>query len=521
MEPAKRHTTSLAGDGWARLLVENIADYAIYMLSPEGIVTSWNAGARRFKGYEAPEILGQHFSRFYTEEDRRSGLPQRALQTAATEGRFESEGWRVRKDGSRFWASVVIDPIRGPTGEFVGFAKITRDLTERQEAQGALEKTREALAQSQKMEAIGQLTGGMAHDFNNLLTAILGSLDLVLKRAPDDPKVIALLNNAVQAAERGASLTQRMLAFARRQELSPEPVDLPRLVKEITSLLRQTLGPMIAIEAHFSPDLSAVRVDANQLESALLNLMVNARDAMSSTGNIVIRARNKSVTDEFSDALAPGQYVCLTVADTGEGMDEATLARAVEPFFTTKGPGKGTGLGLSMVHGLAVQSQGKLVLKSTSGVGTTVELWLPAATPTGVTSDHRAGTARAFGEGSRPLTVLAVDDDNLVLLNTTAMLEDRNHVALRARSGQEALDILRKRTVDVVVTDQAMPRMTGLQLAEAIAIEWPELPVVIATGYAELPRGTSLPKLAKPFRQNDLLRAIIDATQARRGTVSS
>lgn len=281
MERADRYLASLTEEGRFRLLVEAVTDYAIYLLDPSGLVTSWNPGAERVKGYRADEIIGQHFSRFYTDEDREAHLPTRALETAKREGKFETEGWRVRKDGSRFWAYVIIDPIRQPSGEVVGFAKITRDLTERKEAQEKLEKAREFSLQAQKLEAIGQLTGGIAHDFNNLLTAVLGSLELLRKRLPNDPKSIALLENATQGARRGATLTKRMLAFARNYQLNTEATDIPELVRGMTDLLQRSVGPSFNLEIRFPLSLKTVEVDPNQLELALLNLILNARDAMS------------------------------------------------------------------------------------------------------------------------------------------------------------------------------------------------------------------------------------------------
>ena len=276
-----------------RLLVQGVTDYAIYMLTPDGLVSSWNAGAERIKGYRPEEIIGQHFSRFYTEEERQAGIPRIALETASREGRFEKEGWRVRKDGSRFVAHVVIDPIRATDGTLLGFTKITRDITERRNAERALQETREALFQSQKMDAIGQLTGGVAHDFNNLLMAVLGSLELVRKRLPDDPKAMRLVDNAIQGAQRGAALTQRMLAFARRQELKPVAIDVVELVRGMTDLLHSSLGAAVQIETNLYPGLSKVLADPNQLELAILNLAVNARDAMPKGGSIVISGREE------------------------------------------------------------------------------------------------------------------------------------------------------------------------------------------------------------------------------------
>jgi PAS domain S-box-containing protein len=500
-----------------RLLVEAVTDYAIYMLDPTGVVVSWNAGAERFKGYTAAEILGKNFERFYEEADRKSGLPKRALETAAREGKFEAEGWRVRKDGRRFWAHVVIDAIRGPAGELLGFAKITRDLTERkqaEEARLALERTRAALLQTQKVEAIGKLTGGVAHDFNNLLTVVLGSLDLLRRRLPDDPHIMRLLDNAVQGAQRGAMLTQRMLAFARRQELNLQAVDLLALVRGMKGLLERSLGPQIGIETRFPPRLDPVRADPQQLETALLNLAVNARDAMPGGGSLIFIARNETTVGDAG--LAAGRYVRLAMVDTGEGMDEATLARATEPFFTTKGTGKGTGLGLSMVQGMIEQHGGQFALKSRPGEGTTVELWLPVA-ETAAAQAVEAADAPPPVRSTRALTILAVDDDALVLANTGAMLEELGHTVLPALSGRQALEQLEHADkVDLVITDHAMPHMTGAELARTITARWSGLPIILATGYADLPEGEDvpLPRLSKPYRQEALAEAIASVVGA-------
>jgi PAS domain S-box-containing protein len=490
-----------------RLLVQGVSDYAIYMLDLDGRVTNWNLGAHRIKGYAADEIIGAHFSTFYTEEDRAAGDPQKMLQAVERDGRLEREGWRVRKDGSRFWAHVVIDAIQDDDGTPIGYAKITRDITEKREAQRQLEAAREALMQSQKMEAIGQLTGGIAHDFNNLLMAVLGSLEMMRKRLPDDPKLRMLLDNALQGAQRGSLLTKRLLAFARRQELKQEAVEIPELVRGMTAMLQQSLGPSILIETHFPLVGKPVLGDANQLEMILLNLAVNARDAMPDGGRIVIAMQEKVLREGDGARLKPGSYMCLTVQDSGEGMDEATLQRAMEPFFTTKGPGKGTGLGLSMVHGVAEQSGGWFGLRSRKGEGTTAELWLPVADNRTPAITHREQPADNPATDQAALMVLAVDDDALVLTNTVAMLDELGHEGIAASSAKEALEILRRhRTIDLVITDYAMPHMTGLQLAQAIKAEWPDLPVIIATGFAEMDSEiqTALPRLAKPFTEAEL-----------------
>jgi CheY-like chemotaxis protein len=411
---------------------------------------------------------------------------------------------------------VVIDAIRDEDGHLIGFAKITRDITERREAQLALEEARARFVQSQKMETVGQLTGGIAHDFNNLLAVVLGNLDLARKRLPDDLKLRQLIENSLEAAKRGASLTQRMLAFARRQELRMEPVDVPERVRNMAELLQGSIGPDIQINTQFPLRIRPAVVDANQLELAILNLAVNARDAMSEGGTLTIAAQDVRIGQNDPSGLKPGEYICLSVTDTGEGMDEETLKRAAEPFFTTKGIGKGTGLGLSMIHGFAEQSEGRLVLKSVKGKGTTAELWLPVADQVVQPGPEPEPLAPRQKRASRKLCVLVVDDDPLVLMNTAAMLEDLGHEVLEAISGEQALRMLRRGNgVDLVITDQLMPGMTGSQLIAVIRSERPELPIILATGYSEFQTATdaSVPRLAKPFVQADLARAIVIATE--------
>jgi len=493
-----------------RHLVQGVIDYAIYIIDLDGHVSSWNEGARRIKGYEPEEIIGEHFSRFYTDEDRANGEPAKALETAQREGRFAAEGWRVRKDGEHFRASVVIDAIRDDDGRPIGFAKITRDITEREEAQRQLEVAREALFQSQKMDAIGQLTGGVAHDFNNLLMAVLSSLDLLRKRLPDDPLAERLLNNAVEGATRGATLTQRMLAFARRQQLDVHPIDLPQLLSGMSDLVQRSIGPEWPISTNFPLKLPAVCADANQLEMALLNLIVNARDASPSGGKILISADVQILRDGAVESLPAGSYVRLVVKDQGTGMDAETLRRATEPFFTTKGVGKGTGLGLPMVHGMARQIGGSFELQSREGEGVSAILWLPVAEAQPDTSVPPP-PEEDVPASARRLTILAVDDDALVLMNTAALLEDLGHHAIEAESGAHALQIaLEREDIDLVITDQAMPGMTGVDLIASIEAARAPIPVIIASGYGE---GVQVPDrevthLGKPFNQKQLAKAI-------------
>ncbi|MDG5749550.1 PAS domain S-box protein [Qipengyuania sp. XHP0211] len=484
-----------------RLLVQGVTDYAIYMLDPEGRVSSWNAGAERFKGYKSDEIIGQHFSRFYTSSDLEAGIPTSALEIAKTEGRFEAEGWRVRKDGSRFWASVVIDPIRSDDGELKGFTKITRDLTERKMAQEELDVSREQFFQSQKMEAIGQLTGGVAHDFNNILAAILSSIRLARRRIDKGEDANDFLTNAAHAAERGATLTQRMLAFARKQELKLEAVDLKASVTDMTDLLQRTIGPNIAIQRDFPRHLPHVTADSAQIELAIMNLVVNARDAMPNGGDIIISA------SEFEPEEGGETLVKLSVKDTGEGMDADTQARAMDPFFTTKGVGKGTGLGLSMVRGMAEQCGGHFSLESTPGEGTTANIVLRIAQEE---QSAARGETVAPEPSTNSLTILAVDDDGIILLNTATILEEMGHKVFEASSGAAALEILGREKVDLMITDYAMPRMTGADLAVKAREQLPDLKIIVASGYAEMPDGLArnLPRLSKPYSDEELASAI-------------
>ncbi|MEH6664042.1 MAG: ATP-binding protein [Brevundimonas sp.] len=359
------------------------------------------------------------------------------------------------------------------------------------------------------MEAIGKLTGGVAHDFNNLLAAIMGSVELAIKRLPADPRVTPLLDNALQGARRGALLTQRMLAFARKQELNIAPVDVASLVRGMADFMERSLGPQIEVMLHFPVSMPRALADQNQLESALLNLMVNARDAMDGQGVITVSARCAAAGPGDAD-LAAGDYIRLEVADSGAGMDAATLARAHEPFFTTKGVGKGTGLGLSMAHGFAAQCGGRLEIASTPGAGTSVAIWLPIAA---AAQDQTARPAPLeTAAPSQRLKILVVDDDPLVLLNTVALLEEMDHEVGAAASAGEALDLLRTDLrFNLVLTDYAMPQMTGIDLAEA-ARQLPVTPPVgIMTGYADLAQGTTLdlPRLAKPFSQDELRRFVL------------
>ncbi|THD36189.1 MAG: PAS domain-containing sensor histidine kinase [Sphingomonas sp.] len=491
-----------------RLLVQSVTDYAIYVLDPEGHVSSWNAGAARFKGYTADEIMGQHFSRFYTEEDRAKEIPRIALETARREGRFEAEGWRVRKDGTRFWASVVIDPIRNDSGELIGFAKVTRDLTEKREIE-------EQLRQSQKMEAVGQLTGGIAHDFNNLLTGIGGSLEMMQVRMAQGRTgdIDRYLLAAQGAVKRAASLTHRLLAFSRRQTLDPQPTNVNRLLNDLEDLVRRTVGPGVDVEVVGASGLWTTLVDPNQLENAILNLCINARDAMPEGGKLTIETANKWLDDRAARQhdLPVGQYVSICVTDTGTGMAPDIVAKAFEPFFTTKPLGQGTGLGLSMIYGFARQSGGHVRIYSEVGQGTTMCIYLPRHDEDAPSEEvaFSSTSLEPVGEGE---VVLLIDDEPSIRMLVAEVLTEAGYAVIEAPDGPIGLRILESNTkIDLLITDVGLPGgMNGRQVADAARVTRPDLKVLFITGYAEnavvgggrLDKGMFL--LSKPF-QVDLL----------------
>jgi PAS domain S-box-containing protein len=463
---------SLESETRFRQLVQSVVDYAIFHLDPNGTVSTWNAGAERIKGYRPDEIIGSHFSLFYTEEDRAAGVPQKALDTARRTGKFEAEGWRVRKDGTQFWASVVIDAIWNELGEVVGFAKVTRDITERMEAQRLLRESHEQLAASQKMDAVGQLSGGIAHDFNNLLMIVLGNLETVQRHAREapHPNMQRAINNAMRGAQRAASLTQRLLAFSRRQALNPKPLDINRFLLGSAEFLNRSLGETIEIETVGAAGLWTVEVDSNQLDIALLNLAINARDAMPSGGKLTIEAANAILDREYCQSnpeVSPGQYVMLSVSDTGAGMTKDVLSRAFEPFFTTKELGHGTGLGLSQVYGFVKQSSGHIKIYSEVGQGTTVKIYLPRFFGTNEVNQLVDGDL--LGQGEDGETILIVEDDDDVRAYLTDVVRSLGYGVAATSNGKLALDLLgqAKTRIDLMLTDVVMPGMNGRELANS------------------------------------------------------
>jgi len=468
---------------------------------------------------------------------RRLATLEQALNTG---GDYSIEYRVIWPDGSQHWMDVRTRAVRGADGSLKSLVGVCSDITARKTAEierenlleqlaaertalaeltatleqrveqrtadlmkevAAREKAQEQLRQAQKMETIGQLTGGVAHDFNNLLMAVMGNLDLLRKRLPDDPRLQRLVDGALQGAERGASLTQRLLAFARQQDLRAVPVDLSGLVQGMGNLLERSLGPRVALRLDLPEGLPPARIDANQLELAILNLAINARDAMPDGGSIEIKVAKHQVQNDA--VLKPGTYLKLSVIDTGAGMTPDILKRAIEPFFSSKPLGKGTGLGLSMVHGLVVQLGGTLELSSAVGKGSTVTMVLPIAT----SAPEAETPAAAPQQVKRSAVILFVDDDPLIAMSTTEMLEDLGHRVIGASSALHALDILKsEQPIDLMVTDHVMPGMTGIELAAATRQVRPSLPILLATGYAELPEGTQvdLPRLAKPYHQDQL-----------------
>jgi PAS domain S-box-containing protein len=481
-----------------RLFVEGVADYALYMLDPTGIITSWNVGGQRIKGYSPEEILGQHFSRFYTETDRAGGKPARALKIAEQQGRYEEEGWRVGKDGTFFWASVIIDPIR-EDGRLVGFAKITRDITERREAQLKLEQVQKHLAESQKLDALGQLTGGVAHDFNNLLMIISGNVHTLKRSAGDNARFQRAVTAIENAAKRGASLTSQLLTFARRQSLNPQPVDLAERIEAIREVLGTGVGSGVALAFDIDREVWPVTVDISEFETALVNLVINARDAVAAGCTITIRVHNRAAIDESGD------HVAVSVEDTGTGIAPDVLNKIFDPFFTTKPIGKGTGLGLSQVHGFAHQAGGTVKVESELGKGTRITILLPRE------QVQPSARPRDVAEAGASGTVLLVEDNPDVASVSSNLLEQLGYTVRRVGDAETALREVERDGVDLVFTDIVMPgKMDGLGLAHRLREIRPDLPILLATGYSDAASNVrgNFPILRKPYEIHQLSRAI-------------
>jgi PAS domain S-box-containing protein len=474
-----------------KTLVGAVTDYALYMLDPTGIVSNWNAGGERIKGYTANEIVGQHFSRFYTPADQASGKPARALKIAVETGHYEEEGWRVRKDGSFFWASVVIDPIRNDAGELIGFAKITRDISERKKTEEKFLQIQRQLAESQKLDALGQLTGGVAHDFNNLLMIIGGNIHTVRKEITGEKSIRAL--QAIEiASQRAATLTRQLLTFARRQNVQPQTIALAQRLASIRDVLNSGLGSSVSLTIDVAEDVWTILVDPTELETALVNLVVNARDAMPDGGSVVISATNN---------LDEG-VVEISVEDSGEGIPEDIASKVFDPFFTTKPVGKGTGLGLSQVHGFAHQAGGTIRLDSTLGKGTRVTISLPRASA----EQQKRPDIRASAGGG---TVLLVEDNPEVATASTSLLEQLGYNVRWVSDASAALTEIEKDGIDAVFSDIVMSgKMDGVRLAKTIRAKRPGMPILLATGYSASATDVEFPILRKPYQLHELSREL-------------
>jgi len=457
-----------------RLLVQGVTDYAIFMISPAGKISNWNIGAERMKGYARAEIIGQHFSQFYTAEDRARGLPELALAAAVKEGRFEQEGLRVRKDGTTFWANAIIDTIRNDKGQLIGFAKITRDITEKRKAAEALDLANRALFQAQKMQALGQLTGGVAHDFNNILGVVASGMDLIAAHT-DHRDALKVLDGIQRAVQRGSALTQQLLSFARQQPLTMEAHNLSKLITGFESVFRRAANSTIAFQLKLEPNLHTVLIDVARLETSLLNLIANALEAMPNGGALTIITENVDLAEHEVGSLAAGSYVKVSVADTGTGMTPEVASRAFEPFFTTKGTGQGAGLGLSQVYGFTAQSEGELVLKSEVGKGTTVSLYLPAI----------IGEPKDMEPEARVEKVLVVEDEPDLLNIAADLFRSIGYEVFTANNAAHAIEVLaRERDIGILFTDVIMPNgVSGIELARVTRHLHPQMKIILTSGY--------------------------------------
>ena len=491
-------------------LIGGVTDYALFMLDPNGLVVNWNAGAERIKGYLVDEIIGQHFSRFYTDRDRAAGLPARALQVAAQEGRYEAEGWRVRKDGGLFWANAIIDRITDEKGAVIGFAKITRDITERRNVQLALQEAQAQRAQAQKMEALGQLTGGVAHDFNNLLMIVSGHLQSLKRMVGDDEKGRRAAEAIELATKRGAALTRQLLTFSRRQTFHPTLANLSERIDAFRNMLATSLGASVQLVTDIPPETWPVQIDTSEFELALVNVALNARDAMPAQGGVItVAAENVELTLQQTPARLQGEFVALSIADNGSGIAPDILPLVFDPFFTTKGPSKGSGLGLSQVYGFAHQSGGTVTITSELGRGTCVTLYLPGGNAPPKPAQNEGNAALEKLEGG---TALLVEDNPEVAKVTEQMIEQLGYRVQRAGGAKEALELAESAPFDLVISDIVMAGpMDGVGLARALRQGQPDLPVVLVTGFASSVTELEFAVLRKPFEVSDLGQVIAKA----------
>ena len=495
-----------------RTLVDGLRDHALYMLSNDGRITNWNAGAERITGYSADEALGQHFSVFFGEKDVGRGVPDQILEQARVAGSYREKGWLVKKDGERFRAKLFAQALYDENGEILGFGGIARDITRQDAVERDLAAANEALKQSEKLRSLGELTGGIAHDFNNLLTVVRGSAELLKRDSLSPEKKARHIDAIVETADRAAELTGQLLSFARKQPLQPKRIDINAVISGMIPLLDRTLGGSVSILNAPDATLWDVLVDPVQLENLILNAAINARDAMDGTGMLTLATHNVCRED--------GDEVCLSISDTGSGIAPEHLERVFEPFFTTKGPGRGTGLGLSQAYGFAAQSGGRLEIKSEVGRGTTLSLHLPRAEPIPDSADGDTveDAMRSIPVGTR---VLLVEDSGTVAVFAQSLLEDMGCNVVHAKNAEEAFLAIEQEPeeFDIIFSDIVMPGISGLDLAARIRAQKPTLPILLATGYSEAAargEGSEFPILPKPYKREILSEKLCETLNAFR-----
>jgi PAS domain S-box-containing protein len=536
-----------------RLVVESLQDYAVFMTDPDGKVSSWNLGAERILGWNQEEVMGQPFSRFYTPEHQEQGLPIYALRESVANGSFEDEGWRMRKDGSRFWANMIVTALLDDSGKLIGFSAIVRDLTNRKRAEEELqilnarlkdrvaeqtvelvrsveqrEKLQDQLLQSQKMESLGTLAGGVAHDFNNILNLILGYATSMERNSDSPTKFAENIGVIKETVRRGASLVQQLLSIVRKTDIRFEPVEANTLLEKLQPLLRETFPKIIEVSLELAENLPAVLADTTQLNQVMLNLCVNARDAMPGGGKLILttgKVKGADLRGRFQDAIED-EYLSISVADTGLGMDEPTRNRIFEPFFSTKEPGQGTGLGLSVVYGIVRNHGGFVEVNSEPGQGSVFYIYLPIpkdqtrtaiAMPLPSGDGNQSAQLSAMGE-----TILFVEDEAKQLKLMESFLQREGYRVLGARDGMEAVEIYarNKREIAAVVLDIGLPRLNGWEVFLRMKEEAADVKVLFATGYmspeieAGIARGEFSGVIMKPYQLDDVLAKIAGAVRS-------